>query len=164
MYFSIQLPVILTGSDLVQSAYKWDFDYLQRNLGPGPFTVFSNSSSPEVTSTSEQPSSGADKPLIKKKKPKKNTQKSTSSESQTESPNSSNASNNHNPPRTRKRHNYFKYYDEKKVEVYKGEFTFDIKRMEISFDEFLEKFKGNRYTKVLINSSIRFLFSFEIQY
>ncbi|CAL1542228.1 unnamed protein product [Lymnaea stagnalis] len=35
-------PVILTGSDLVGSAYHWDLGYLCSNLGSGKYTVYSS--------------------------------------------------------------------------------------------------------------------------
>ncbi|XP_005092336.1 hypoxia-inducible factor 1-alpha inhibitor [Aplysia californica] len=37
-------PVILTGSNLVGSAYHWDMDYLCSNLGCGQYTVYTSSS------------------------------------------------------------------------------------------------------------------------
>ncbi|KAJ1521386.1 hypothetical protein ONE63_003061 [Megalurothrips usitatus] len=33
-------PVVLTGSNLVGAASKWDLDYLEKNMGNGEFTVF----------------------------------------------------------------------------------------------------------------------------
>ena len=39
-----QLPVILTDTCLVGSAYHWSLDYLTANLGEGKFTVYSSPS------------------------------------------------------------------------------------------------------------------------
>ncbi|KAE8740905.1 hypothetical protein FOCC_FOCC013573 [Frankliniella occidentalis] len=33
-------PVVLTGSNLVGAASKWDLDYLEKNMGNGDFTIF----------------------------------------------------------------------------------------------------------------------------
>ncbi|XP_023231788.1 hypoxia-inducible factor 1-alpha inhibitor-like [Centruroides sculpturatus] len=33
-------PVVLTDTNLVSSALKWNLDYLQKNLGDGSFTVY----------------------------------------------------------------------------------------------------------------------------
>ncbi|XP_017786265.1 PREDICTED: hypoxia-inducible factor 1-alpha inhibitor-like [Nicrophorus vespilloides] len=33
-------PVVITGSKLVESARKWDLDYLEQNMGSGDYTVF----------------------------------------------------------------------------------------------------------------------------
>ena len=37
-----QQPVIITGSDLVGSAYHWDLGYLCANLGNGLYTVYTS--------------------------------------------------------------------------------------------------------------------------
>lgn len=37
-------PVVLTGSNLVGAASKWDLDYLEKNTGDGDFTIFVSNS------------------------------------------------------------------------------------------------------------------------
>lgn len=37
-----QNPVVLTDSNLVQTALKWDLDYLKENIGKGDFSVYSS--------------------------------------------------------------------------------------------------------------------------
>jgi hypoxia-inducible factor 1-alpha inhibitor (HIF hydroxylase) len=34
------VPVILTDTDLVKPALRWNLEYLEKNLGDGDFTVF----------------------------------------------------------------------------------------------------------------------------
>ena len=140
----IQVPVILTGSDLVSTALNWDLDYLQQHLGLGPFTVFVNSRLDESSAESLPHAPNCSDESQKKKA--KNTQESPESQFKLESSSGSSSSRSKRltGTRTKKRHNYFKYYDEKKVESYNGDFTPEIKRSEISFDEFLVQFNGNR--------------------
>jgi len=104
-----QLPVILTGADLVGPASGWTLEYLNENLGPGPFTVFTN----RAPAQSEP----------------------------------------------HREHHIFKYFDEKKVPEFKGEFKSDITREEIRFDEFLLKFIGDKtkervYFQQPLNSAV----------
>lgn len=40
---SLQEPVVLTDTNLVYPALKWDLDYLQENIGNGDFSVYSAS-------------------------------------------------------------------------------------------------------------------------
>ena len=36
----LQEPVVLTDTDLVQSALHWDLSYLEQNMGPAKHTVY----------------------------------------------------------------------------------------------------------------------------
>lgn len=38
--FLFQLPIVITDSQLVSSAKKWDIEYLEENMGDGDFSVF----------------------------------------------------------------------------------------------------------------------------
>ncbi len=132
------------------TALKWDLDYLQSNLGPGPFTVFVNTNTDLPLSPEPELRSPSSSEETQKKKPKNSqreaTRKSSSSSSRCSDSNSRSLMSNSSRPR--KRHNYFKYYDEKKVEVFNGDFVPEIKREEVSFDEFLVKFHGNRHGRL----------------
>ncbi|KAK3709320.1 hypothetical protein QZH41_009270, partial [Actinostola sp. cb2023] len=39
-----EMPVILTGSNIVNTAMKWDLDYLKENIGKGEFSVYASNS------------------------------------------------------------------------------------------------------------------------
>jgi len=116
--------VILTGSDLVAPAMKWNFSYLAEHIGPGPFGVFchrndTHGQQTHRTSTAHTISVDSDdnENLVSKK------------------------------AKTSKKLNIFKYFDNKKLQSLEDESTFrqDIVREEMNFEEFLKKFNGDRY-------------------
>jgi len=111
---------------------KWDLDYLKTHLGPGPFAVFVNSTLEEAEETFFTDAS--------------NPSSTVGSESQ-DSINQMPSSPGKNYKRRRglvKKNYLFKYYDEKKIKDYKGSFSPKIIRQEVSFEDFLKKFNGDR--------------------
>lgn len=36
----LQQPIVITDAKLVESALKWDLDYLRQNIGDGTFSVY----------------------------------------------------------------------------------------------------------------------------
>lgn len=41
-YLPVQQPVVITDTDLVGSAHKWDLDYLREHIGDGNFSVYNS--------------------------------------------------------------------------------------------------------------------------
>ena len=44
MYMYLQQPVVITDSDLVSPALRWDLDYLQENIGDGDYSTYESDS------------------------------------------------------------------------------------------------------------------------
>lgn len=144
--------MILTGSDLVAPAFKWDLDYLTAHIGSGPFAVFCHTKH----STSECSNTECS-----------NTEAACSCPQNNRNEQGSNNHSTHDVPgvgescnegkivkKAKKRTpiNIFKYYDEKKVHALQDKSVFqpDISRVEMSFGEFLLRYNGDRYLYYLV--------------
>jgi hypothetical protein len=154
--------VILTGSDLVATALKWDLEYLGKHLGPGPFAVFCHR---EDTDKDETPTTSVTTSSVSSASKKSNQNEEGSgggvcasdvsrleyNDDDDSSLSSSDSFNNDlNRKKAKKsapkRLNVFKYYDETKLQNLedKSSFTQHVLREELNFEEFTERMNGDR--------------------
>ena len=113
---------------------KWDLEYLSEHLGTGPFSVFMNSaSSSDCSNIVDRNSNGI--------------HDNNGICTETDNDESMNGTKKleSKPAKMRtKRHNLFKYFDQKKASEFVGEFVPEITREDMSFEDFLAKYNGDR--------------------
>jgi len=142
----MQKPVILTGSDLVGPALKWDLEYLAEHLGAGTFAVFCHRED-----TDKEPSSlGMTSDQLRRSSFDVSSCERLQGSSSNYSRGKEDYSGDSNPKKaktcSRKRLNVFKYFDEKKVKNLQNKSSFNqqICREEMTFEEFMKKMHGDR--------------------
>ena len=125
---------------------KWDLDYLSEHLGPGPFSVFMNNASPSSSSSSSCRSNNVDR--NSNGIHDNNGTTCASSQTDDDDDDSMNGGGKKLEKKAKirtKRHNLFKYFDQKKANEFVGEFVPEITREDMSFEDFLAKYNGDRF-------------------